>query len=297
MREVFKWLLLFLSFLFVVGCGQSQNNNTQEKESGLPVKRAMDSCLRVGILPTLDCLPVCLAVEEHFFANEGLSVDLQSHTAQMDCDTALIGGSADLAFSDIKHVEFLNTKRYAKLGLLGTTNASWELIASKASRVTKVQQLGDKMVGMTRFSATDYLTDQVLTGVKTSSKVFKIQINDVQIRLNMLGNNEIDAAWMPEPQATLARLLKCKTIKSSKEAKEKLGVLAYRNQLLALSMAKKRLALFAKAYNAACDSLNKNGLQYYGKLIEKYCNVNEKVIKALPKTSYSHIQYPSKAAQ
>ena len=59
------------------------------------------------------------------------------------------------------------------------------------------------MLAMTRYSATDLLADYAVDSAKLKSEqVFKIQVNDVNIRLKMLLNNEIDAVLLTEPQAT-----------------------------------------------------------------------------------------------
>ena len=39
-----------------------------------------------------------------------------------------------------------------------------------------------------------------------AEEVFKVQINDVALRLQMLLNNEMDAMLLTEPQATTARI-------------------------------------------------------------------------------------------
>ena len=51
------------------------------------------------------------------------------------------------------------------------------------------------MIAMTRHSATDYLSTLVIDSVKTKYDVYRVQINDLNIRLRMLLNNEMDAAW------------------------------------------------------------------------------------------------------
>ena len=44
----------------------------------------------------------------------------------------------------------------------------------------------------------------------------------------------------------------------------------------------KQLQLFVKAYNQACDSINKNGFQHYRDLIMQHCNVKKEVVDSLP---------------
>ena len=125
--------------------------------------------------------------------------------------------------------------------------------------------------------------------------MFRIQINDVNVRLAMLLNNEIDAVWLPEPQATEARMKGGNVIADSRDKKKVLGVLAFRAEVMKDSHRRKQLSVFGKAYNMACDSLNKNGLQHYSEVLKKHYGIDDKVIKVLPKIKYTHMKKPSKA--
>ncbi len=178
--------------------------------------------LKMAVMPTLDGMPLYLAKTRGWFDSLNVDVRLKVRNAQMDCDTALVGGSVEGAVTDVKRMERM-VAQGTPLDSAGQTNAYWQLIANRTVRVKNVSQLGDKMVAMTRYSATDYLTDKALEGVKTTSMVFRIQINDVLIRLGMLINNEMDALWLTEPQATTARLYKHIVLKDSRKMGEPLG--------------------------------------------------------------------------
>lgn len=254
-------------------------------------QRRQDSlALKVAVLPTLDCMPIYLAKAHGFFDADGLDVRLRMWNAQMDCDTALTGGSIEGAVTDRKRVEYMESKGTA-LTILGSTNAYWQLISNRTARVKNVRQLGDKMVAMTRHSATDFLTDEALKGVKTTATVFRVQINDVTIRLQMLLNNEMDAMWLTEPQATTARLKKNHVLKDSRQMKQQLGVVAFRTDALKDKRRQQQMAKFVKCYNAACDSLNAKGLQYYADLITTYCKTDGETVDSLPQLKFTHIAF------
>ncbi len=273
----------------VAGCGQSYEEKARisraEKER---LAREDAQALKVAVMPTIDCMPAYLAKSEAWFDSMGVDIRLKVRNAQMDCDTALAGKSVEVAVTDLKRVEHL-TRRGVALVSMGPTNAYWQLIANRTARVKDVSQMGDKMVAMTRYSATDYLTDQALKGVKTSSVVFRIQINDVLTRLEMLRNNEMDAMWLPEPQATTARMYKHVVLKDSRKMNQHLGVVVMRGGLFSNAERKRQLAAFVKGYNRACDSLNVRGVAHYSSLIETYCHTDGATVKALPKLYFPHI--------
>jgi NitT/TauT family transport system substrate-binding protein len=150
----------------------------------------------------------------------------------------------------------------------------------------EVKQLGDKMVAMTRYSATDFLTDHVLTGVKTTATVYRVQINDVPLRLQMLLNNEMDALWLPEPQATTAREHGHTVLWDTEKHNLWLGRVVFRDKALGDARVKKQIDVFKQAYNMACDSLNQRGVSAYADLVVKYCQTDQKTLDALPKVKF-----------
>ena len=157
-------------------------------------------------MPTLDCLPFYVAQSEHIFDKFGLKVSLRLYTSQMDCDTALLRERVAISVSDMIRAEGLK-KKGMHLDYLTGTDTYWQLITNKASRVQSVNQLGDKMIGITRFSATQTLLEKALEDGRLSNPAYPIQVNDVSIRLEMLKNKSIDAALLTEPQASIARKL------------------------------------------------------------------------------------------
>ena len=126
---------------------------------------------------------------------------------------------------------------------------------------------------MTRFSATDFLCDRMVDSVKLNKeRVFRIQVNDVDLRLNMLLNNEIDAAWLPEPQASVAKRKGHNVLMQSGRGGEKLAVLAFTDRAMTDSRRKEQIDLFVKAYGIAQERINKGGRSYYRQLVKKYFN-------------------------
>ncbi len=157
----------------VVACGQSyETKQRMTRAERAKLKTADSLALKVGVMPTLDCMPLFVAKERRLFDTLGVDVRLRMRKAQMDIDTALIGGSVEGAVSDSVRVARMRSRGTA-LTEVGTTNTSWQLVGNRSARLKEVKQLGDKMVAMTRYSATDFLTDHVLKGVKTTATVYR----------------------------------------------------------------------------------------------------------------------------
>lgn len=245
-----------------------------------------DSTLRIAVMPTLDCLPLYVADATGMFGEEHINVRLMKYTAQMDCDTAILRGRVQGVFTDLVRVQRLRQKG-ANLHEVGATNLHWQLISNRNARLKDVRQLGDKMVGMTRFSATDFLTADLIDRSKPKNEVFRIQVNNVFIRLKMLVGYEIDAAFMPEPQATVARMGKNNVLADTKAKDIRLGVAVFSMAAKDQKKVRQALPAFVKAYDRACDSLNIRGIQHYADLLKAHFQLNDAAIKALPKTAFA----------
>lgn len=246
-------------------------------------------------MPTLDCLPMYVAEEYGMFDSLGVDVRLVRYTAHMDCDTALQRERVDGMITDLVRVKRLE-EQGVQLDVVTATNAYWQLLTNRNARIVSLKHLDDKMLAMTRFSATALLADRAVSmGGLTPERVFRIQINDVGIRLRMIENNSMDAMLLTEPQATAARLGKHRVLMDTRKQDISLGAVAFRAEVLEDKMRKKQVDMFLKAYNMACDTINKNGITTYKALIASYCNVGESVVDSIPKDlRFAHAAPPRK---
>ena len=265
------WITLVSGFIFgLCSCGDSQ----QERQRLSKLERArLDSidraALKVGVMPTLDCLPVYVAYEDSLFRQQGVDVHLRYYTAQMDCDTALMNGRVEGSITDL-----IRGARMVRKGTPLTypiaTDTYWQLITNKKACIA----------------------DLAVDSGKPKYDVYRVQINDVNLRLQMLLNNEMDAMLLPEPQATRARMDKHVVLMDSRDKNLNLGAFAFREKALKQPGRKQQLQKFIQAYNIAVDSINSKGVKHYSKLISKYCHVDEKTIGNLPKIKYNHALEP-----
>ena len=279
-----------------MACGKSYEETKREAaENRREAMRKDSAALKVAVLPTLDCLPLYVAEYYQLFDTINGGVRLKRFTAQMDCDTAMERSRVEGTVTDLVRAIRMQ-QRGTKLRYVTVTNAYWQLITNRNARIHQLKQLDDKMVAMTRFSFTDMLTDRVVDSVKLKQeRVFKVQINDVNVRMQMLQNNEMDALWMTEPQASMARLMKHPVIFDSRTTKIQPGVLAFREKEMRHPERSKQLQLFVKAYNQACDSINRNGFKRYRDIIVKECKVRKEWVDSLPdvkQNPYVYMQGP-----
>ena len=284
---------MVVGLLILAGCGMSYEETKRlNQERRKQAFREDSAALKVAVMPTLDCLPLFVARERQMF-DTAVDIRLKQFTAQMDCDTAIQRGRVELAVSDLVRAERMASQGL-KLKYLTATNAYWLLIGNRNQRITNLSHLDDRMLAMTRYSVTDLLGDLAVDSAKLKTeRVFRIQVNDVNVRLDMLENNEMDALLLTEPQATQAMLGKHHILLDSRKVDLRMGVIA--EDSVTMSEANRQLQLKAliDGYNKACDSLNHFGVRHYGYIVRKYCDLSEQALRQLPDSlHYDHVAAP-----
>lgn len=255
------------------------------------------TALKVAVMPTIDCLPIYLAYDHGLFREAGVDVTLCSYNAQMDCDTAIERGRVDATVTDLVRAERMQ-QQGTKLNYVAATPLYWQLVTNQTARIRQLSQLDDRMLAMTRFSATDLLSSLVVDSAQLDpDRVFRIQVNDIGVRLNMLLTGIMDALFLPEPQATLARLSGHHIIYDTRQSDIRLGVLAFRIPNTTDTLRQSQLAGFIKAYNQACDSLNAAPLRHYKDLMVRHTGVPSLLADSLPDslTFFPHANTPRPA--
>lgn len=285
--------IVMTGLLVLAGCGQSYEETKRlSREQRKKLAREDSAALKIAVMPTLDCLPLFIAKDHHLF-DTIVDIRLKRYTAQMDCDTAMMRGRVEGVVTDLVRAE-----RMIHLGTpmkyVASTNAYWLLISNRNQRITQLKHLDDKMLAMTRYSVTDFLGDLVVDSAKLKTeRVFRIQVNDVNVRLKMLENNEMDALFLTEPQATQALLGKHKILLDTRQEDIHMGVVAFRTKGMDDQNRKKQMEVFLKGYNDACDSINKFGVRHYKDVIRKYYTVSEPALRNIPDSlKYNHAEAP-----
>lgn len=285
--------IIWLCLLFAA-CGQSYEETKRiTRQQRLEAARKDSAALKIAVMPTLDCLPLYVAQYYELYDTLLGGVRLKSFNAQMDCDTAIERGRVEGIVTDLVRAANIN-KRGTNLRYVASTNAYWQLITNRNSRVRQLKQLDEKMVAMTRYSVTDMLTDFAVDSAKLDhDHVYKVQINDVFVRMLMLQNNIIDALCFTEPQATVARQMKHHKVLDTRSLNWQMGVIAFREQEVSRKARAKQLAQFVKAYNQACDSINKYGIMRYKDIMEHRFKLEKGQVDSLPDNiKFQHAKAP-----
>ena len=201
MKNEFSILYSLLLFM-LASCSERQEAMQSEADStGIDT-----TILRVAVMPTMSCLPVYYAERIGLADSLGLEMEVLRYRAQMDVDTAVLYGHADIAFTDLIRVARLS-KQVPLTPIVGC-DEPLSLISLKSKRVKQAGQMKEQMIAISRLSATDYWCDRILDSTHTNhDDIYRPQINDVRLRAEMVRQGLIDAAMMGEPFATWMTML------------------------------------------------------------------------------------------
>jgi NitT/TauT family transport system substrate-binding protein len=273
-------LLLYSAVLLVLtACGDNAAEQAEQQRREQQIADSM--ALKVAVTPTLDCLPLFVAVEEGLFEREGVSVLLRPFTAQMDEDTALLRGRVEGMTTDRERIAWIR-EQGMEVREVAQTSLKWQLLTNKMARIKMLNQLDDKMLAMTRRSATDMLARKIVDSAGLQpERVFRIQVNDVQVRLSMLENGIMDAMLLPEPLATQARLGGHPVLLDTDSMGLHLGVIVFSEEAMADTMRQRQVEQFLKVYRAVSDTIAHRGIGTYRDVIASYCHVKPEIVDSM----------------
>lgn len=282
-----KKVFLFLAAVVTLTACQQAHDKQPEQTS------AKDSIsLNVALMPTVDCLPFYYAKEKGIYDSLDANINIMSFMAQMDCDTAFCRKHADVTYTDLIRAALLQSKDTA-LNVIMQTDGSHELITAFSKRIKSPKQLKEKMVGMARHSITDYLCSEIVKkGNFSPDELYKPQINDIALRAAMVQNATIDAAFLPDPYATQARLLKNRSIYSTQ--KENIHLMAMMASWQAQNNPKKAelLQKLIRGYNLAIKDLKNKEKQHQASNLFKSFGIKQEVLDSLHLPQYKAASIP-----
>ena len=249
---------------FELGVGGADTVNLS---SDSLVLDADSDALVLSLTPTVNSLPVYYAERSGIFRALNVKVKLRTYRSQFDCDTAFLGSTAIGGVSDLVRLHY-----YADAGnslkAVSATDGTWHLMASRKLRLKRTVQLKNRMVSVARFSASDACSENVLKKVGlTYLDVFRPQVNDYYLRAAMLDNNQIDAAMLPEPFATAARLSGHPELGREQKDTLQLGCLIFKSRLLAVADSVALVKKIMQGYNRAVDEINQKGVEACRKIL------------------------------
>ena len=284
--------LLIAVFVFAVaatGCGKPTKTETESTKN---------QPLKIGVLSIEDNLPFYVAEAENMFTKADLKVDLVPFPSAAERDAALHAGQIDGEAADIVAACFLK-KGGADVRIssitLGVTpqEGRFVLLGSPNSNFKNAKDLANVKIAVSENTIIEYVTDTLLTkqGLK-KEEIQKISIPKIPIRVQMLTSNQVRAALLPDPMASLAEQQGAKVILDDTKSEINISqvVLLFRKD--SIDQKRDSIKQLIKLYDQAGRRLTADPAKYRPLLIEK-AKIPPQIKDTYKSPSFSPPQYPT----
>lgn len=269
-----------LAILFCIAC-------SSEKKTSVSSQPSFHDTLIIGLLPTLDCLPFYVAREEGIFDSMRLQVRFVFAHSQMDMDEYLAKGYVEIGATDILRTIGMQYKK-RNIRYLASSSREWEVYACRKYRISQPWQLGDRMLGSTRHSVPDFISDTLSQLVNQKKRqLLRPQINDVFLRMRMLDDGQLEAAILPVP-LTLAMQAKKHTPIYNSSCTKGLAGFAVSTRQTSLT----HIRQVIHAYNMAVNSLKKHPNRPLPQRFLRYLRTDSLPVSLLTDKHLSHLYIP-----
>ena len=158
-----RYIIYIATMIAILNLATSCDETSQEKQR-LSYKQRMELryqdslALKVGVTPTMDCLPIFVAKERGMFDHDSLQVNLRLRNSHLDLDTLLAGGYIEGAATERVRASKLEAKE-CQLKYVAETNLGWKFITNKAQRINMCSRecaIGNLLVVMEQVESRRY---------------------------------------------------------------------------------------------------------------------------------------------
>lgn len=277
-KQSYIYYFLIITLLFVA-C-TSENNN--KKNDG--------NQLNLGVMSSMDYLPLAVAKENGLFEQEGVSVTINKFYSANERDAAFQSGNLDGTILDYTGAAI---QRAGGINLKVTSqcDGSFVLVAAKDSKINTLQDLKGKRLAVSRNTVIDFCTDWILQEANIDlSEVNKVEINKIPLRLEMLRNGKVDATMLPDPFVAIALEGGSRSIVDIKEMDLRVTGIAFHDK----AIAEKQLAIksFYRAYNLAVELINSQPSSTFNDLLIAEIGVPSDLVSKIELPKYTKAQLP-----
>ena len=288
------FLLISIPSLLFSACQKDK----AEKVEPVPVVDSVacgSDALVLSLTPTVESLPLYYAEKTGIFDTLGLKVSLRTYASQFDCDTAMLGTTAIGGSSDLVRLHYYAAQGDRLTAVTGL-DGRWALLSSGVLRIKKTASLKDRMVAVARFSSSDIYSKEAVEAAKLEyADVFRPQVNDHRLRAAMLNNNQIDAAILPEPFLTQAKLAGHPVLYQIPEKSGRMGCLVFQSSVLKDKKTAGQVRLILKAYNQAVAEINQKGGEVCHDIFKNDYQIPKEVMAKLKLPKYRKAELPTDA--
>lgn len=276
-----KTIIFYLSILAVLATTACSN----KKES----KEQVDK-LTIGVMSSMDYLPLAVAQKSGFFADEGVEVEIRKFYSANERDAALQSNNLDGTILDYTGGA-IQLSGGIPIQFTSQCDGTFVLMTGQNSDFNTVSDLKDKKIAISRNTVIDFCTDMIFRQSTGEAIEYEaIEINKIPLRLEMLNNGKIDATMLPEPFVSIAKLDGNKGIISMDDLGVKITGIAFLQK--AIEEKPEALRKMYRAYNKAVVEINSKSAEGLKEVLVKEVGFPEDVLNLLTLPHFSFAQLP-----
>ncbi len=273
--------------------GSATNGNTKEIHQQAA---KMPAVMKFGTIPVLQSLPLFVAAEKGFFQEQGLKVEIIVFNSAMEKDMALASGQIAGYFGDIMTPIVLQANGIGVKIVAANFNTSKEqrmfaILASPQSKNKRLEEVARDGIATSSNTISEYLIARLLNSQKIKQDNIKlIDVKNIPIRLQMLLSNQVSAALLPEPLATLAERKGAKALVDDRAKGLSTTVLVFSDKYL--NTYPHAIKSFHSALTKAADYINNNP-QEVRNTMNRECKMPEPLQTTFPIPEFPQLTIPS----
>ncbi len=272
--------LLFFAML-LVACTNSGNKSVQKEG---------DVHLNIGVMSSMDYLPLAVAQKNDFFEEEGVSITIHKFYSANERDAAFQSGNLDGTILDYTGAA-IQLAGGIQLKVTSQCDGTFVMVASEESGVSSIQGLKEKQLAVSRNTVIDFCTDVVLQDANIAlDAVERVEINKIPLRLEMLRNGKIDATMLPDPFATIALEGGNRSVIDIKDMDLRVTGIAFHDEVIAEK--EEAIKSFYRAYNSAIELLKSEPISTFESLLIAEVGFPAELVANIQLPNYTLAQLP-----
>ncbi len=166
-----------------------------------------DGKLKIALLPILDVIPVFIAEQNGYFAEQGIQVEGVPVKSAQERDVLIQTNQVDGMLADLISTGLLN-KESVKVKVVYTALRSYpnapmfRILAGPNAHIRTPADLRGVPIGISQNTVIEYVTNRLLEaeGLKLD-EIAVAEVSAIPVRFEQLMNGNIQAATLPDPLA------------------------------------------------------------------------------------------------